>query len=92
MASVLLPLIRNWYVTEVIHSMIFWIHLSSNPIFLITFSKNGHSTRSYALLMSSFTAAYPSFPLLLFFDTYLSRYMRLSHAGKNIIIDQENER
>jgi hypothetical protein len=61
------PFTLNWYLTDVIHLMIRFIHLSSKPNLLIIASKKFHSTRSYALLMSNLIAAYPSLPLLLFF-------------------------
>ena len=49
------------------HTIISPIHLSLKPIFLMTFSRYPHSTRSYALLMSSLIAMYLVFPEIIFF-------------------------
>ena len=58
---------RTEYETEEMHSMIREVHWKLNPILIIIASKYPHSTRSYALLMSSLTAINLDPPLRLFF-------------------------
>lgn len=59
-----LLLMRTEYDIVVTHIIINEIHFSWKPIFCIIPSKKGHSTRSYALLMSSLMAIRPFFPFL----------------------------
>ena len=49
-------------------------HLSENPILSIILRKNSHSTRSYALLMSSLIAMWPTLPCLLFLNLFSISY------------------
>ena len=51
--------------TERIQKLMREIHFPSNPNFSMIFSRKIHSTLSYALLMSSFNAMNPDFPLIL---------------------------
>ena len=48
------------------HCIISFTHLSLKPIFCIIFPRQPHSTRSKALLISSFKAISPILPLLFF--------------------------
>ena len=65
-------------VTVLTHTMIRPIHCSQNPIFLITFSKNTHSTLTYALLISNFKAINPFEPeLQCFMVCKVSKAMRI---------------
>ena len=60
------PLMRVEYDAVCTVSMARLTHYSERPIFCIIHWRNSHSTLSYALLMSSFTAIWPFFPLVLF--------------------------
>ena len=60
------PFMRTEYEAKWIVSIISATHLSSNANRSIIFLKNCHYTRSYALLISNFTAIWPSLPLCLF--------------------------
>ena len=60
------PLIKIEYEVVLTISIANWTYFSSNPNFCITCLRNPHSTLSYALLISSFTAICTFFPLLLF--------------------------
>ena len=56
---------RIEYMTEVTQFITIVIHFEWKPIFLIIYSVQLHSTLSKALLVSSFRAIEPIFPLLL---------------------------
>ena len=61
------PLMRIEKDTVLTHIMERETHLSWKPNFLIITSRYAHSTLSYTLLISSFTAIKPSFPTLFWF-------------------------
>ena len=62
-----LPFILTEYVTEIIHCIIRFTHLSLKPIFCMICFKQPHSTRSKALLISSFKAISQTLLLVFWF-------------------------
>jgi hypothetical protein len=63
--SVSIELKRTKYLTDETHDIINLTHRAAKPNLIIIFSKSPHSTLSYALCISSFSAHSPHFSLFL---------------------------